>query len=48
MVLTKMTTQQSFDIDLFENIANNLMFRLQLGNRRRISADTERNFATCL
>lgn len=24
MVLTKMTTQQSFDIDLFENMARNM------------------------
>lgn len=24
MVLTKMTTKQSFDIDLFENMANNM------------------------
>lgn len=24
MVLTKMTTQQSFDIDLFENMAHNI------------------------
>lgn len=48
MVLTKMTTQQSFDIDLFENMANNLMFRLKLGNSRRISADAEMKCATCL
>lgn len=28
MVLTKMTTQQSFDIDLFENMANDMFLYL--------------------
>lgn len=49
MVLTKMTTQQSFDIDLFETwqiICSH--FRLKLGNSRRISADTEWKCAACL